>query len=200
MAATDISGVAPYDHPLYFFDANAWIANLKNTRSKPLDEHEKPYINLFEGIVTINNETDEKILKKMKHPKPRFVFTSVLLSEIINAYMRSVAMKAYCAFHKFDYGKFDFKRDYRPIEDYKNQLKKLVDDITAFADYCVFMDDDFVALKPFEMLKTMSNRYDFNDFYYYNFCKKNKLAIVTHDKDFKFSDITVISANPKLLK
>lgn len=200
MAATDISGVAPYDHPYYFFDANAWIAALKNTRSKPLDEHEKPYVTLFEAVVLTNNETDEKLLKKMKYPKPKLIMTSVLLSEIINAYMRNIAMKAYCSFHKIDLNKYDFKKDYRKDPDYKLQLKKLVDDITGFADYCLFIDDGFNALKPLDMLKVMTNKYDFNDFFYYNFCKANNYPIVTHDRDFTFKDITVITGNGRLLK
>lgn len=197
--AQNISGIAPYDFPLFFFDANVWIANLKHTRSIDVESYEAPYITLLEGIVNTHSITDEKVLKKIQNPKPKIVITSVLFSEIINTYMRNIAMKSYCNFHHINMHDFEFKKDYRPKEDYKNQLKKLVDDISAFADYCVVMDDNFTALQPFEMMKVMGNKYDFNDYFYYHFCKKHNIPVVTHDRDFKFKDIDVFTNNKALL-
>lgn len=197
--AQNISGIAPYDFPLFFFDANVWIAILKNTKSITVKAYETPYITFLEGIISTHGITDEKALKRIKFPKPKIVLTSVLLSEIINTYTRNVAMKAYCYFYKIKMNDCDFKKDYRPKDDYQIQLKKLVDDITAFSDYCVVMDDGFTALKPFEMMKEMSNKYDFNDYFYYHFCKKHDIPVVTHDKDFKFNDIQVFTNNKSLL-
>jgi predicted nucleic acid-binding protein len=46
------------------------------------------------------------------------------------------------------------------------------------------------------MSKTNS---DFNDLMLIELCKKNMFALVTHDIDFKDSDIHVLTANNELL-
>jgi hypothetical protein len=41
---------------------------------------------------------------------------------------------------------------------------------------------------------------DFNDFYYYYTFSDRNVVVVTHDGDFAFQDIPIITALPSLIK
>ncbi|HUX54050.1 MAG TPA: hypothetical protein VMV56_06530 [Williamwhitmania sp.] len=197
----DIKNVAPEDHPLYFFDANVWIAALKYYSGGKQNEYESPYQSFFEVVVELNETHDPEILKRLKN-KPKIVLTSLVLSEIINAYMRKVAMRNYFG-NGDEYRRYDFKRDYRDKtdSDYKAKLKDLCTDIDSLSDYAVLMDDDFKAIYSASTLGNLYNYdLDFNDFYYGEFLKKYKLPLVTHDKDCKFENVVTITAQERLLK
>ena len=195
-----INNVTPQDYKLFFCDANVWIAALKYFGSGPQKNYEAPYVDFFQAIIelNVNIKNEPKLAKKIKN-KPKIVLTSVVLSETINAYMRGIAMKAY---FNGDTTGYSFKNDYRdnPNSDYKTQFDNLVSDISAFKDYTVLIDDDFSNIKPFELLKNMPSNTDFNDFYYYKLLKDKKIPIITHDTDFLFEDIPIITNNHKLLK
>lgn len=205
----DIQSTSPDSFPFYFIDSNVWIAQLRSLGTSPnsLDE---PYVNFFEGIVSLNVETNVKVIKKIKH-KPKIIVTSLLLSEIFNAYMRQIAMKLYYYQEGVknglndnaalsDWKNYDFKKDYRITNDYNNQLKKLKKDFLAYNDYIQYRDDSFNQLGPKSIIESISDTSDFNDFYYYYSLIEEQIPIVTNDSDFCFMDFPIITANPKLLK
>jgi hypothetical protein len=134
--------------------------------------------------------------------QPKIVLTSLLLSEIINAYMRNVAMKSF--FGGDDtYKTKDFKSEYRDNvkSDFQKQLKDLCSDIASFQDYKIIMDDDFKNIDPFSFLPTLSSTIaDFNDLYYFHFFKERNIPIVTHDKDFKFENVTILTSHQALIR
>lgn len=189
----NISTLIPGDHQLLFFDANAWIANLKKVS---IDPHEQPYIDAFDAVINLNEQKDLKALRKIKF-KPKIVLTSMLLSEIVNTYMRNIAMKNY---YGANHGK-NFKKDYRKETDYHQQMSLLVSDIKAFEDYIKLMDDDFIRIDPFNFLEDLksNSNVDFNDCYYYNFLLHYKIPLITHDHDFVFENLEIYTANNKLL-
>jgi len=124
-----------------------------------------------------------------------------LMSELINAYMRKVAMKMWFGGGD-EYKAKKFKEDYRldSQSDYSKQLKSLINDISSYKDYVTIIDDDFKNIDPFTFINSLSESCDFNDlYYYYRFAELNT-AIVTDDSDFLFQDIPIITGNPKLLK
>lgn len=196
----DIKDILPEEYPLYFCDANVWIAALKYYGHGGEERYEVPYQEFIDAIVNLNEINDPKLLKKVKH-QPKVVLTSLVLSEIINAYMRNVAMKSYFGGDN-TYRTFSFKKDYRdkPDSDYKAQLKDLCTDIMGLSDYTVLMDDDFKALNPIQNLDDLAGiDLDFNDFYYRDFLKKHNIPLVTHDKDCKFDGVITITAQRKLI-
>lgn len=192
----DIGSIAPDSFPLYFCDANVWIDNL---RYVPLD-HETPYQNFFTSIVNLNNITEPKLVKKIKN-KPKIILTSMVLSEVVNAYMRNVAMKEYYD-DKAEYDIHDFKK-YRddPASDYYKQLSSLCSDISAYSDYILLLNDEFDKIEPFTLLSVLPTLpMDFNDLYYCTLLKDKGIPIITNDRDFKFEKIEIITANRELLR
>lgn len=196
----DINNVDPQSHKAYFFDANVWIAVLKSTARISHEYREQPFIDFFEAVINLNTVTDPKLLKKIKY-QPKIIVTSLLISEIINAYMRRVAMKIYFKNQGVDYLTKSFKSDYRqnPSSDYESQLTNLITDFIAFKDYIELWDDELKNIDPFTILPGLNSDVDFNDYYYYYHFSKKDVPIVTIDGDFIFQDIDIITANPKLL-
>jgi len=194
----DVRGFDPATYSYYFFDANAWIAALKHSQNITLDGHEQPYVNFFEAIIHLHVYKGTPQAKKVKN-FPKFIVTSLLLSEIVNAYMRNVAMKVFYASQGKDYRQFEYKRHYRPDPDHQKQLKNLVSDFTAFKDYIELRDDRFNDIDPFTILPYLSSNTDFNDFYYYYFLHGQDIPIVTSDGDFIFQDVIILTANGRLL-
>ncbi len=196
-----IDTLIPEDYPFIFCDANVWITTLKYFGSIVVNSNEQPYQDFIEAIINLNNETDPAASKRIKN-RPKLVLTSILLSEIINAYMRNVAMKAFFGGGDTFKSK-SFKNDYRdnPHSDYKQKLNDLSSDIVAFQDYTVVMDDAFNVINPYSFLPTLSSfDADFNDVFYFHFLSHYKMPFVTHDKDCKFSDIVIGTNNFALLR
>lgn len=198
---SDIRSLPVEDFPLYYCDANVWIATLKLYGNGVADSYELPYQTFVEAIVNLNENNDPQQIKKIKN-KPKIILSSLVLSEIINSFMRNVAMKAYFGGND-EYKKHDYKKDYRdnPVSNYKKELTNLCTDISSFEDYTILEQDDFVNMKPYSWINQLSSLdADFNDLYYYKYLKSKGIPFVTNDKDFNFQDIPIITANPKLLK
>lgn len=194
-----IDSIIPEDYPLIFCDANVWITTLKYFGSINVSTDEQPYQDFIDAIINLNNVSDPILSKKIKN-RPKIVLTSILLSEIINAYMRNVAMKSFFG-GGVTFKSMNYKSDYRdnPHSDFKKKLKDLCSDIIAFKDYTVVMDDSFKTIDPFNILSTLGTfDADFNDVYYYHFLTHHKMPFITHDRDCRFSDI-VIGTNLKSL-
>lgn len=194
----DLSGCSPDEHPLYFFDANVWLAVLKHTSSQSMKPHERAYVDFFEAIITLYTHPPQR-QKKLKN-LPKLVMTSMLLSEVINAYMRQIAFNAY---RSTNTTVTDFKRDYRSTTDYKQQLRTITSDIQEYREYIELIDDDFRATDPYGLLSLLQSGtalYDFNDLYYYRSLRGKAVAIVTHDGDFVFQDIPILTVNKNLLR
>ena len=197
----DIRAFPVEDYPYYYCDANVWIAALKYYSNESENNYETPYQTFINAIVNLNEVHDPKIEKRIKN-KPKIVVSSIVFSEIINAYMRNVAMRAYFGGGE-EYQRFNYKKEYRddPSTDYKSQLNNLCTDIASFSDYTILYNDEFEELNPFSIIPELPLLdSDFNDIYYYHSLKDKDIPFVTHDKDFKFPDIMIITANQLLLK
>lgn len=198
---TDISSLSVDYYPYYYCDANVWIAALKYYGIGCQNAYELPYQTFIEAIVNLNEINDPQVEKRIKN-KPKIILSSLVLSEIVNAFMRNVAMKAFFGGND-EYCNYDYKRDYRDnaSSDYKSQLTNLCTDILSFKDYTILLSDEFNSINPFDWITQLPTiDTDFNDLYYYKFLIDKNIPFVTHDKDFKFQDIPIITANPRLLK
>lgn len=197
----DITTFSPDEYPSYYFDANVWIAALNFYSAGTNNSHEIPYQKFFDAIVCLNETNETDGIQKIKH-KPKIVVTSLVLSEIINAYMRRVAMRTFFGGGN-EYKNYDFKKDYRdnPKSDYNKQLSNLCSDLKALSNYTILMSDSFDSLEPFTLIQELPfSKQDFNDLYYRELLKKHNIPYVTNDRDCKFEGILTITSNEKLLR
>lgn len=199
----DITKVSPASYQYYFFDANIWITNLLNVSGKlpqlPRNQSAK-YCHFFSEVVKL--ATKPPITQKRIPPvQPKIVVTSLLVSELFNAYMHLM----FDVYKKTDPTCTVFKKHYRDSADYEKQMRILVSDFEAFKEY-VHLESDYIQeIDPYTIFQCISPKNDFNDLYsYYQMIEvqktKSPIAIVTDDADFVFSGIDIITANSTLLK
>ena len=175
---------------LYFIDANAWIYTLQNDID--LDWWEKTYRDLFYDIIY-----------STLTPKPKIILSSLLLSEIINTYLKRIAVLEYRLVNNIPYSQeINFKKDYRPSLHYKQSFERIMHNIANFKSSILFVDDSKIA-----NYATLINKdiglFDYNDYLYYCLCKElnktQKVIIVTNDSDFRVNDIDIVTMNKTLL-
>lgn len=209
MAAIDISTVKPTDYEYFYIDSNVWLAWLQKSRIDTLSsvpENLKvkteyfPYIDFFEELLGAHFETDNEVIKTFKFQKPKILFTSILSTEIINAYSRNVCQALYNFENPTDqitsFKKYRITRG----NHYKTELGKLLDDFSAIKDVCACVDDKFQNFDFFNSIKGFSSRYDWNDFFYLHFCRRWDSPVITHDGDFSHPDFTILTKLQRMLR
>jgi predicted nucleic acid-binding protein len=175
----------------YFIDANVWIYAMQNSNS--LKYWENKYADFFFDIIDSNLD-----------PQPKIILPSLLISEIINTYLRQIALKEYkdkAGINKS--APFDFKKDYRPTQHYKDNLEQICDDILGYKSSIDFVSDDLMVKNPDIILNVPSSNFDYNDYIYYCMCQNigatTSLAMITNDSDMDVSDIKILTENRTLL-
>jgi predicted nucleic acid-binding protein len=173
----------------YFIDANVWIYSMQNFHT--LERWQQGYANFFFEIIDSDLQ-----------PKPKIIVPSLLISEIINTYLKQIAFKDY----KKENGittNIDFKRDYRPTQHYKDSLEKVCDDLLSYKASIEFVNDDILIKNPDIMLNIPSTNFDYNDYFYYRLCQHvnstQPLSMITNDGDFLVSDLNILTENRDLL-
>lgn len=89
----------------------------------------------------------------------------------------------------------DFKRDFRPTQEYTNALVSAKSQISAILQKCTRQSDDFTAINIDAIIKSMGTSCDYGDAIIIDLCKRKKYKLVTDDQDmtktdFPFSVIT----------
>ena len=177
----------------YFLDANVWLYAIQNSNSlnQQLNRYEQLYAEFFNDIFDSNLD-----------PQPKIIMTGILFSEIVNSYLKKVAMKNYITkFNKPD--ELDYKREYRPTSHYLTSYQQIVDDIYSYQE-CFEYISDRPILQDEPSIKSISSNFDFNDHFYIHLCKKhikdgNELLFVTNDSDFIVEDLPILTNNRNLL-
>ena len=195
-----MKGEGAGSRPYYFFDTNAWLPYLVGLDNLQGQRGEF-YANLLEDVIYINGITDPQKLKRYKF-QPKIIVSSLLLSEIYNAYLRMIAYEGYLkesGLERKDLG----QKAYRGTEHFQNHRALMYANIEVAQNAFLFVDDNFNALNPLKLLESIPKSSDFNDFYYYSFLKKIetkdfKVSIITDDGDFAFEDIEIITINHTL--
>jgi len=167
----------------YFFDANIWLMILK-PKITPTPREQK-YLNFLERFKTSNQN-------------PKIVIPSLVLSEVINRYLRDVGMERYIK--KKNIAKPTppdfYKKQYRPSQEFKNDYQLLCDDINDFSVYYEFVSDQLGdQITSEDVLLNPPKGLDFNDHYYYLLAKKENYIIVTDDADFFVEDVDILTNN-----
>lgn len=176
----------------YFVDANVWLYALQG--DDLLEWWSKMYSDFFYKIVESDIE-----------PRPKILLPSLLFSEILNTYLKLIALPEYKTINGIpENASFQFKKDYRPTIHYKDSYEKLCDDILSLKSLLIFLDDKSIITNPPLYLTPAVDPFDFNDYFYYQICrefrKDNSVTILTNDSDFQIKDIPIITLNKTLLR
>lgn len=175
----------------YFVDANVWIYSLQNFED--LEHWENSYYQFFFDIVDSTLD-----------PQPKIILPTLLISEIVNTYLRKFAIPEYKLENGIaDTTPFEFKRDYRPTQHYKDSFEKIMDDIQSLHASIKFYNDRLVANDQSILLNKSIGEFDYNDYLYYSLCKElnksERVIMLTNDGDFKITDFEIITSNRTLL-
>ncbi|AKG24232.1 type II toxin-antitoxin system VapC family toxin [Calothrix sp. 336/3] len=133
-------------------------------------------------------------LRRIRGAKSRILLDALILSEFINTYARFFYNKLPNNHKPVDFKAFRNSTDFKPVaEQIARRAKKILEKSEPPKNY-------------FEILQmgTILNEYaegeaDFNDQILAELCRVNNLKLVTHDADFSGSNLTILTANPKLL-
>ena len=184
--------IARVDSTNYFVDANVWIYAIQG--EELLDRWQKQYSNFFYDIIESSLE-----------PQPKILMPTLLFSEILNTYLTKFALAEYKIINGIpaNASTFQFKRDYRPSQHYKDSYEKVIDDIKSFRSSLHFINDQSIVTDPPLYLNSFVDPFDFNDYFYYQICKEfqktDTVTILTNDGDFQINDIPIITLNRTLL-
>lgn len=159
----------------YFFDNNIWVF-------------------LFAPIANSNPEKQKiysSFLSSIKTANATIFTTSLVISEFANFCLRLSFKQWKEKTRNYD---ADYKKDYMITQDYKDSSADVKDNIKAILKITEKRPDDYNSIDLDAILDNISI-IDFNDLYYAELCLKNRLKIVTDDKDFTKinSSVEVIS-------
>lgn len=195
----NISDIRTYsvESQYYFLDANVWIYAFHDFDS--LKNYQQPYSNLFYDIFDNENSTASVIV------------CSLLISEIINTYMKVIAINKLRLeeYNGHLPNKFDFKRDYRNKHrnHFEEHFKIIKDDISALVKNdkktLILEDKGRELILKKNVIENCPVNFDFNDYYYYALLKAfkttGKISIVTNDSDWQIEDLEIITSEKTLL-
>ncbi len=194
----------------YFLDANVWLfylldlylAEFSSTISLSSgSNHQKGYVSFVETLLA-----NEQVY---------IGFTPLLVSEVINAFVRKYAMRSYLlesGWRVGDLEKASFKRDYRDTaygsDHFRQSVKFISDNLGSYIESgrlvvteLNFRDREQAQYLIYNFKSSPAS--DFNDYCYYELCLGNgqeqAWPLVTDDVDFSFGDLEVYTLNPQLL-
>jgi len=134
--------------------------------------------------------------------RPKIAVTTLVLSEVINRYLRDVT------YHRFCKKKGNnnpapsyYKQVYRSSHEFQSDYISLCEDIKAYQNYYDLMPDGLGSdIKQKDILTSPSANLDFNDNYYYKMALKYAFTIVTDDKDFFVPEVEILTCNTQLIE
>lgn len=166
--------VAPTD--CLFFDTNVWLIV-----NGPMADSHKKYQSVY-----------SRILKEAISRKACIYISSSVISEYINVVL-NIGFKSWLEKNHFAPGEKDFKKDYRPTQDYADQLQDAKQQINEILEYkCITrLPDDFNMAPISSIINVMKDSCDYNDSYYLYLCKKRNAKLVSNDSDFISQQSTI---------
>jgi hypothetical protein len=171
----------------YFFDANLWLKILRPKFN--LTGKDQKYLAFFE--------------KFRNHPNhPQIAVTSLVLSEVINRYLREVTFNKFLKKNnvKNPHPSY-YKEVYRISNEFVADYVSICEDIKAYHNIYELVPDGLGdEIKQKDFLTSPPTGLDFNDNYYYQLALKRSFTIVTDDKDFFVPDVEILTYNTQLLE
>ena len=90
---------------------------------------------------------------------------------------------------------------FRNSPDFKPIAQDIVNDVKQIMNHCSRIESGFATLDMDNLLAEYADgNADFNDQVITELCKSNGLTLITHDSDFRTQDISILTANPSLLR
>jgi predicted nucleic acid-binding protein len=133
-------------------------------------------------------------LKRILQSQSKIFMDVLILSEFINAYSRYEFNCAYPPGSKTDF------KAYRKTPAYQAVAKAIADEARRILKYCIRTESFFEDVDIDNLLNDFENNCpDFNDQIFAELCKAKNLKLITHDRDFADSGLTILTANPRLL-
>ena len=132
--------------------------------------------------------------KKLIEAEAQPVIDPLVLGEYLNRYCRIIYNAKY---------KEKFK-EYKTFRQSKN-FAAIAEDATSFArEILAFCQRHSLPANeldlPLALTDFKQGKLDFTDSLLLDICKKKNLKLMTNDSDFRHSDITVLTTNPRLLR
>lgn len=158
----------------FFFDNNVWMflfSPISNAKSK-------------------QQEIYGNLLKSIQSAHATIYINSLVVSEYVN---RSLKLNySLWKDRELKSGNYnvDYKRYYRPTRDFDIAQEDAYSEVADILTIAHRKPDDFNALRLDDVMNAKGM--DFNDAYYANFCKLNRLILVTDDRDFQNSPLDII--------
>lgn len=136
--------------------------------------------------------TYSQMLKRILNAKSRVYVDVLVISEFINTYAR-------IKWNLVRKGTERFKT-FRNSSDFKPIAKEIANSTKRVMSHCTCTESGFGSLKIGDLLDAYSvGNSDFNDQVIATLCKSKKLTLITHDGDFKDRELSILTANPRLL-
>ena len=176
----DVETYVPQNGDKYFFDANIWLYFYC-----PIGNYNKNTICKYDSF-----------LKKSINSKTTIYISSLVISEIVNRWLRLDFERV----KRKDARMRNFKQDYRGSAYYNSTVKDVKLVFNQLLKISTPLDDRATEISLPDVLSGL-DRADFNDCYYHHLAKLDNLLIVTNDADFAELDtgISILTANQSLL-
>lgn len=142
----------------------------------------------------------EKLYAQLLSKKSQLLLPAIQVSEFINRCIR-FQFGIYRENHP-ENKNFDFKKDYRDTQDYKNCMEVILDIVrNDILSSFTIINDNFNSMKQ-EKIFIYGFSYDFNDALLVQIAENENATIVTHDSDFAnyATRVDIVTANSVLLK
>lgn len=176
-----IENIGDLRNKAVFFDANIWMYLFC-----PLGNSSPAIIRAY-----------SRGFAKMNKANPIFTDLTVL-SEFINRYLR-MAGNEFKIRNNLD--RLDYKRDFRGTTEYREALSEVYSTVknrilkSAKVHSTLYSNDSIT-----ELLDEKELELDFNDQHITKVCQDNGFYLVSHDGDFKGSDINIVSFNRRFFE
>lgn len=158
-----------------FLDANIWLLfyGPQSPRSHWVDVYSRAFSNILGAQSTI--------------------FIDVLIvSEFINTYARQK--------WKLEAPEFEQFKEFRRSSAFQQVAQDIASDAKRVLQHCCPIESGFESLNLDDLLVDFARgNADFNDQVISELCGNRGLTLVTNDSDFQGQDVTILTANPRLL-
>jgi predicted nucleic acid-binding protein len=179
------------------------LNNIKNLSDKNILLDTNIWIYLFCPL----GHSKEFIVKKYSlafnrliHSNNKLYIDVMILSEFINRYLR-LAYYVYMKNNNIETD-FDFKKDYKQTDDFKETIQLIVSTIKNKILLKVSVANfNYENNNIVELIDNLKDKMtDFNDLHFEKLCKTKGFILLTDDSDYSDSSLDIISGNPKLLQ
>ena len=174
-------------HPIQYYDFSSADRLLLDT-------------NVWLYIFGLTGHTMEKkkelysnAFKRILMAKSCIYINTLIISEFINVYARLAWRQGYQQTYT-NFKKFRQSPEFKPI------AEDIAASVRLIMNRCQFVGSDLEHLSVLSLIdRYAKGNSDFNDQVLAHICQSEHLMLVTHDGDFLNQDITLISANKKLM-